>query len=88
MVTQRCDGTVAMAVWNLVDPGHKGTLRWIRFEFRKVKPEAQIRFWRGDAQHGNTLPAHEAMWRPGYPTPAQFRKMNVAAELPFPTSFL
>jgi xylan 1,4-beta-xylosidase len=84
LVTRRRDGTLAVAAWNLVDPGEDGVQRSIRFEFRGVKPDAQVHLSRVDAQHGNTLVDYEAMGRPRYPTQAQIRQLNLAGELPSP----
>ena len=84
LVTRREDGTLAVAAWNLVDPDQPGAPRLIRFEFRGVIPDAQLRLTRADAQHGNTLAAYEAMGSPRYPTAAQIRQLNAGAGLRAP----
>lgn len=82
LVTRRTDGTLVLAVWNLVDPDQKGRALSIHFQFRGVKPNSKALVSRLDAQHGNTLAAYAAMGRPRYPTQAQARQLNLAAELP------
>jgi xylan 1,4-beta-xylosidase len=84
LITRRRDGTLAVMAWNLVDPNQDATRRPIQFEFRGVKPDVQDRLSRVDAQPGNTLAGYEAMRRPRYPTQAQIRQLNLAAELPAP----
>jgi xylan 1,4-beta-xylosidase len=84
LVTRRRDGTLAVAAWNLVDPDRRGTSQSVQFDFRGVKPDAQVRLTRADTQHGNTLAAYEAMGRPRYPTIAQARQLNASAGLGAP----
>jgi len=79
---------LAVAVWNLVDPDQRGAPQSIRFEFQGVKPDAQARLTRVDAQHGNTLRVYEAMGSPRYPTAAQIRQLNSGAGLPLPQTLL
>jgi len=88
LVTRRGDGALAVAAWNLVDPDQRGETRYLRFEFRGVKPDAQVRLRRVDARHGNTLAAYEAMGRPRYPTLAQIRQLNAGAGLPAPETLV
>jgi xylan 1,4-beta-xylosidase len=82
LVTRRADGTLVLAAWNLVDPDQKGVPQSIHFEFRGVNPNSKALISRLDAQHGNTLATYEAMGKPRYPTQAQIKQLNLAAELP------
>ena len=84
LVTRREDGSLAIAVWNLVDPDQSGAPLSMRLQFQGVKPNARIRLSWLDAEHGNTLAAYEAMGKPRYPTQAQIAQLNRAAELPAP----
>ena len=80
LVTRREDGTLAVAVWNLVDPDRKGTPRFIHLEVRGLSGSRRAVITRVDAAHGNTLAAYAATGKPRYPTPAQIAELNEAAE--------
>jgi len=84
IVTRRPDGTLVIALWNLVDPGKQGSPLPLLLYFRGLKPEAVVRISRLDADHGNTLAAYQAMGSPQYPTPAQVDALNRAATLASP----
>jgi xylan 1,4-beta-xylosidase len=76
LVTKAKDGTLAVAVWNLVDPDKHGTTRSIDIEFRGVSPNATITLQRVDDEHGNVLPKYAAMGKPLDPTPQQVEELN------------
>jgi xylan 1,4-beta-xylosidase len=80
LVTRGGDRSLAIAVWNLVDPNVKGSAITVDFEFRGVPPNGKIRLSRADSTHGNTLAAYRAMGSPRYPTQAQVRDLNRVAE--------
>jgi xylan 1,4-beta-xylosidase len=84
LVTRRRDGTLVVAVWNLVDPDKKGTLRSVNLDIRGVPPDSRVQLSRVDAEHGNSLAAYKEMGSPRYPTPAQVRDINRATEIPPP----
>ena len=84
LVTRRADGTLVLAVWNLVDPDQRGTSRPVQFEFSGVNSNSQVLIQRVDEDHGNTLAAYQAMGKPRYPTQAQITQLNSAATLPQP----
>ncbi|HKV41972.1 MAG TPA: hypothetical protein VJX67_22400 [Blastocatellia bacterium] len=84
IVTKRKDGTLAIAVWNLVDPGKTGSIRTIRLIFNGVRGGANVAISRVDDEHGNTLAAYKTMGSPRYPTEDQIRQLNAATELPPP----
>ena len=84
IVTRRAGGSLAIAVWNLVDPDRSGALKKIRLVFEHVPANTSVRISRVDGQHGNTLAAYKAMGSPEYPTEEQIRRLNAAAELPAP----
>jgi xylan 1,4-beta-xylosidase len=79
LVTRRRDRSLAVAVWNLVDPDHVGAARIVQLEFRGVRPNANVRLTRVDSEHGNTLAAYEKMGKPRYPTRRQIGELNRAA---------
>lgn len=86
LVTKRKDGTLVLAVWNLVEPGVPGSAKSIRFEFKGVSPNAIARISRVDETHGDLMPLYDKMNRPTYPSQAQLRALRQAAELPAPES--
>ncbi len=76
LVTKREDGTLAIAVWNLVDPDKHGVTRSVELKFDHLSPNAQVRITRVDETHGNSLAAYKTMGSPRYPTQAQIRELN------------
>lgn len=84
IVTRTQDGALAIAAWNLVDPGQKGTTKTIRLEVRGTAPDAAVEIQTVDDEHGNVLPVYEGLGSPRYPTPAQVAWMNDATALKAP----
>ncbi len=80
LVTRRKDGTLVVAVWNLVDPDKQGSAKTVQLELKGPTATA-ARVSRLDATHGNTLAAYAKMGTPRYPTQAQIRELNRATEL-------
>jgi xylan 1,4-beta-xylosidase len=76
LATRRRDGTLAIAAWNLVDPGEKGGERTITFNIGGVPADNPLRVSRADSEHGNTLSAYRRMGSPRYPTRAQIADVN------------
>ena len=81
LVTRRKDGTLVLAVWNLVDPGAHGNDREMHLTFSHVKPHAHVSIHRLDASHGDVLIAYQKMGSPRYPTPAQIQEMRKASQM-------
>ncbi len=84
IVTKSADGSLAIAAWNLVDPGKTGKTRTMELEFKGVPPSARVTLQRVDAAHGNVLKVYAAMGKPLDPTPAQVERMNRATALGAP----
>jgi xylan 1,4-beta-xylosidase len=88
IVTKSTDGSLKIAVWNLVDPApaaiSAAKSRTSTLEFRGVPQNAQVTIQRVDNEHGNVLPAYAAMGKPAYPTPAQVEQLNRTTALPAP----
>ena len=55
IVTRRADGSLVVALWNLVDPDQHGSSRKVSLEFRGLKRSGEVMISRVDEQHGNTL---------------------------------
>lgn len=84
LVTRRPDGTVIIALWNLVEPEQKGSPQTLRLQFRNVSPTSTVLINRADETHGNTLEAYRKIGSPQYPTVAQVEEINRQGELPPP----
>ena len=85
IVTKRKDGTLVIAVWNLVDPDKTGSTKTVRLIFDGLRNDAKATVSRVDDEHGNTLAAYKAMGSPRYPTEDQIRRLNTTTALPMPT---
>lgn len=84
LVTKTANGGLAIAVWNLVDPGQQGSTHVIDLDFTHLPSDARVSIQRVDANHGNVLKEYEAMGSPLDPTPAQVRQLNRETALPAP----
>ena len=84
IVTRRADGSLALAVWNLVDPDKSGAPLHVRLGFEHVPANASIALSVVDDDHGNALAAYRAIGSPAYPTKQQVTKINSTAALPPP----
>ena len=76
LVTRRGDGTLAIATWNLVDPGKRGHSKILSFSIQGISPRSQVFVIRVDATHRNTPFGYKTMGSPPYPTPTQIRELN------------
>jgi xylan 1,4-beta-xylosidase len=84
LVTRRQDGTLVIAVWNLVDPGQQGADKQLHLNFKGVARDARVAIQFADSTHGNTLAAYESIGSPRYPTPSQVETINRAAAVAEP----
>ncbi len=76
IVTKTTDDGLAIAAWNLVDPGAHGVTRTLDLTFDGVPADARVTLQRVDGNHGNVLPLYAAMGSPLDPTPAQVIQLN------------
>ena len=84
LVTQRSDGSLAIALWNLVDPGRSGKTSKYVIALKNISPAARVSISTVDDDHGNVLPHYAAMGKPMDPTPAQVDQLNRETALPPP----
>jgi len=84
IVTKSADGSLVIALWNLVDPDKKGSSESVELELRGVAADANATIQRVDDEHGNVLKAYAAMGSPLDPTPAQVEQLNRTTALPSP----
>ncbi|MFL6448410.1 MAG: GH39 family glycosyl hydrolase [Bryobacteraceae bacterium] len=81
VVTRRRDGTLAIAVWNLVDPDRTGTVKTVQLTFRGLGENATATVSRVDDDHGNTLRAYKALGSPVDATEEQVEELNRATAI-------
>jgi len=81
IVTRRTDGSLAIVLWHLVNPGEDAATRRFRLEVTGLAADAVAVIRRVDAEHGNALAVYERLGRPRYPTPAQVAQINAATAL-------
>jgi xylan 1,4-beta-xylosidase len=81
LVTRREDGSLAIAAWNLVEPGATGPAKTIMLDLKNVPPNPRVTIERSDTQHGDTLAAWKRMGSPEYPTVAQIAALKKASQL-------
>lgn len=86
IVTKTSDGGLAIAAWNLVDPGQQGPDHTMVLEFHGISPDAHVTLQRVDADHGNVLKNFAAIGKPLYPTPQQVEELNRETALAPPES--
>jgi len=76
IVTKAADGSLAVAAWNLVDPGLPGVPQTLQLTVHGAAASASTTIARVDSTHGNVLPKYAAMGSPVDPTPAQVEQLN------------
>ncbi|HEY5380946.1 MAG TPA: glycosyl hydrolase family 39 [Acidobacteriaceae bacterium] len=76
LVTKLADGSLAIAVWNLVDPDAAPHGKQVTLEFKNVSQFATVTLQRVDDSHGNVMPFYKAMGSPASPTAAQAEQLN------------
>ncbi len=84
IATRTKDGAVAVAIWNLVDPGEHGAEKTMDLRFTGLPANARVSIQRVDDEHGNVLPRWAVMGKPLNPTPAQAVQLNRESALPAP----
>jgi xylan 1,4-beta-xylosidase len=88
IVTKSSDGSLIIAVWNLVDPApssiSKAHPSIITLNIRNAPVNVRATIQRVDNEHGNVFPRYAAIGKPDYPTPAQVEQLNHETALPAP----
>jgi xylan 1,4-beta-xylosidase len=82
LATRRADGSLAVAAWNLVDPGTPGSDRTVRLIFRSLRSARKFKVTQIDNERGNSYALYGELGKPRYPSTAQVVELNRAAELP------
>jgi xylan 1,4-beta-xylosidase len=73
---------LAIAAWNLVDPGQQGKVANLTIVFGGLPASAHVTLQALDSDHGNVLKEYASIGSPLIPTPAQVSKLNRATALP------
>lgn len=81
--TVRNDGTLVLALWNYAPPGESGTAKTFSLQLKSTNAQHAL-ISRVDHDHGDFHSAYEKMGSPQYPTQAQIRQLQQAADLPPP----
>ena len=76
LVTKASDGSLVVAVWNLVNPGSTGEPKTVKLQFKGVRPDANVIVEYVDENHGNALAAWQKMGSPRYPTLTQTQELQ------------
>jgi xylan 1,4-beta-xylosidase len=88
IVTKAANGSLVIAVWNLVGPEpealKRAAARTVTLAVQALPPSATATIQRVDDEHGNVLPIYAKMGKPQYPTPEQVKQMNEQTRLPTP----
>jgi xylan 1,4-beta-xylosidase len=82
IVTKAKDGSIAIAVWNLVPPDAQPGSKRVSLRFTGLPSNASVSMERVDETHGNVMPAYKAMGSPLSPTAKQVEELNRATALP------
>jgi xylan 1,4-beta-xylosidase len=81
LVTKLPDGSLAIAVWNLVPPDQAAHNKTISLHVTGAAPDAPASIERVDEAHGNVLPAYREMGSPASPTAKQAEALNQATAI-------
>ena len=85
LLTRRKDGTYVLAVWNYSAPEEAGAPKTVNLQLKNIKAKRAV-IYRVDRDHGDIHPVYEKMGSPKYPTTAQIKDLQRAAELGQPES--
>ena len=83
LATRYKDGRLAVAVWNMTDPGARGAEKEVELRFDHARV-SNVQVTRLDPDHGDLHKAYEAMGSPRYPTQQQIEKLRAATKLTGP----
>jgi len=80
LVTRRKNGSLAIALWNLVEPTATGSEKTFILDI-KGAPGSHVTIRCVDATHGDTLAAWQKMGSPRYLTTAQITALKKASQI-------
>jgi xylan 1,4-beta-xylosidase len=91
LATKGADGSVVVALWNYAPPYGTGSTytrpptagvaaKTFLVKLEGVAPNATVRMWRLDADHGNVMKTFDAMGRPAFPSREQIATLRAAGQ--------
>jgi xylan 1,4-beta-xylosidase len=86
LVTKSKDGSLVVAIWDIVNPGSTGTPKTIKLELKGIGADARVSIQRVDEDHGNVLGLWQKLGSPRYPTQAQLESLRQNSKLAAPES--
>jgi xylan 1,4-beta-xylosidase len=81
LVTRAADGSLVLALWNLIPPEQTGEARTVVLRFKNLGRAHHASISRVDRDHGDPHPAYERMGSPVYPTQAQLQQLRDSVPL-------
>ena len=84
LLTRRSDGSLVLAVWNLVPAEQTGTEKVVTIRANPPGRFRQAAISRLDRDHGDPHPLYEKMGSPRYPSETQLRELRKVADSPVP----
>jgi xylan 1,4-beta-xylosidase len=84
LLTRRSDGSLVLALWNLVPAEQAGTEKVVTIRTKAAGRLERARISRLDRDHGDPHPLYEKMGSPRYPTESQLRELRKVADSPVP----
>ncbi len=84
LVTRRKNGTLVIALWNLVEPGTEGAEKTAELELKGIGGHTHATIRRVDAGHGDTLDAWKKMGSPPFPSRQQVEELKKDADIGAP----
>jgi xylan 1,4-beta-xylosidase len=91
LATRNRDGSIVLALWNYAPPvssktvyvpgAPKGVTRHFEVDVSHLAGVGEATLWRLDRDHGNVIPAFDAMGRPAYPSLKQIQALRQAARM-------
>lgn len=76
LVTKKEDGSIVIALWNLVEPGVTAGDKKFSIEMHGLSASTKAIVARADKDHGDTLDAWKAMGSPKYPSRQQIEQLQ------------
>ena len=91
IATRRSDGSIVLALWNYAapfgtgstytpPPPNPGAPKTFTVKLTGAPPNAPVKIWRLDADHGNVIKTFDAMGRPAFPTRDQIVQLRAAGK--------
>ena len=81
LVTKTEDGSLVLAVWNIVNPGSTGSAKIVKLQLKGISSGAHASIQRVDEDHGNVLGLWQKLGSPRYPTQAQLESLRQNSQL-------